>query len=334
MAWSSWRASRTATQLSGLTDAGVEVAVDYTHPGVVMDHVAWCIDHGVHVVVGTSGFTDERLAAIEEQLRSAPSGGRSRRAELLDRRCADDEVRRRGRAILRVGGDRRAAPSDQEGRSVGHVDPDRSAGRRGPVPGGPRARCPTPPWTTRSAPAVGPWTVYRSTASGRVAWSRTRRSSSATPGETLTIRHDMPDRVAAMPALVTAIKPAVMRANAASVLGLERVARLALRLTGLSRRLDARRRSPGHTGQGRSRHSAVTTATATTTRNGALSSSATNPAPTPTSRASMVSVLPVENAWTATSAPSSATGIRSAIRRTSGRSSTLSGTDSPASFSA
>jgi 4-hydroxy-tetrahydrodipicolinate reductase len=38
-----------------------EVIVDFTHPDAVMDNLSWCIDHGIHAVVGTTGFTDERL---------------------------------------------------------------------------------------------------------------------------------------------------------------------------------------------------------------------------------------------------------------------------------
>lgn len=55
--------------------AGVDVAVDFTSPSAVMDNLAWCIAAGVHVVVGTSGFTDERLQSVREQLESAPGVG-------------------------------------------------------------------------------------------------------------------------------------------------------------------------------------------------------------------------------------------------------------------
>jgi 4-hydroxy-tetrahydrodipicolinate reductase len=44
-----------------------QVVVDFTHPDAVMDNITWCIDHGIHAVVGTTGFTDERL----DQLRRA-----------------------------------------------------------------------------------------------------------------------------------------------------------------------------------------------------------------------------------------------------------------------
>ena len=34
-----------------------EVVIDFTHPDAVMDNIAWCVEHGVHAVVGTTGFT-------------------------------------------------------------------------------------------------------------------------------------------------------------------------------------------------------------------------------------------------------------------------------------
>ena len=49
-----------------------DVAVDFTHPGVVMDNLRWCIASGVDVVVGTSGFDDARLAAAGEWLGESP----------------------------------------------------------------------------------------------------------------------------------------------------------------------------------------------------------------------------------------------------------------------
>lgn len=48
------------------------VVVDFTTPDAVMDNIAWCIDHGIHVVVGTTGFTDERLAIVRELLAPKP----------------------------------------------------------------------------------------------------------------------------------------------------------------------------------------------------------------------------------------------------------------------
>src|ERR1700733_13867862 len=47
--------------LSLLTDNQTEVVIDFTHPDVVMDNLKFLIDNGIHAVVGTTGFTDERL---------------------------------------------------------------------------------------------------------------------------------------------------------------------------------------------------------------------------------------------------------------------------------
>jgi 4-hydroxy-tetrahydrodipicolinate reductase len=51
-------------ELDRLLEAEVEVAVDFTHPEVVMDDVRWCIAHAIHIVVGTTGLTAQDLAAI------------------------------------------------------------------------------------------------------------------------------------------------------------------------------------------------------------------------------------------------------------------------------
>lgn len=49
-----------------------DVVVDFTVPDVVMDNLAWCVEHGVHAVVGTTGFTDERLASLRDLLVARP----------------------------------------------------------------------------------------------------------------------------------------------------------------------------------------------------------------------------------------------------------------------
>ncbi|MFI6513483.1 MULTISPECIES: 4-hydroxy-tetrahydrodipicolinate reductase [Streptosporangium] len=51
---------------------GAEVVVDFTHPDVVMDNLEWCISHGVHPVVGTTGFDAGRLATVRGWLDAHP----------------------------------------------------------------------------------------------------------------------------------------------------------------------------------------------------------------------------------------------------------------------
>jgi 4-hydroxy-tetrahydrodipicolinate reductase len=62
-------------ELDQLTKAGAEVVVDFTRPEVVMDNLGWCIEHGIHAVVGTTGFTEERLATLRTQLEVRPGTG-------------------------------------------------------------------------------------------------------------------------------------------------------------------------------------------------------------------------------------------------------------------
>ena len=51
--------------LSLLTDSGTEAVIDFTHPDVVMDNLKFLIDNGIHAVVGTTGFTQERLDQVQ-----------------------------------------------------------------------------------------------------------------------------------------------------------------------------------------------------------------------------------------------------------------------------
>ena len=55
-------------ELASFPEAGVEVAVDFTSASFAPEHVAWAIEHGTHIVVGTTGFE------IDEEWGDAPSG--------------------------------------------------------------------------------------------------------------------------------------------------------------------------------------------------------------------------------------------------------------------
>jgi 4-hydroxy-tetrahydrodipicolinate reductase len=58
-----------------LVRSGARVVVDFTHPDVVMDNLRFCIEHGIHAVVGTTGFDQQRLDQLEEWLSGAPGVG-------------------------------------------------------------------------------------------------------------------------------------------------------------------------------------------------------------------------------------------------------------------
>jgi 4-hydroxy-tetrahydrodipicolinate reductase len=51
-------------ELELLKEAGAEVAVEFTTPGSVKQNVLWCVDHGIHVVVGATGLGDDDLDEI------------------------------------------------------------------------------------------------------------------------------------------------------------------------------------------------------------------------------------------------------------------------------
>ena len=61
--------------LQSFVDSGTEVVVDFTHPDVVMDNLKFLIDNGIHAVVGTTGFTQERLDTVRGWLGDDPRSG-------------------------------------------------------------------------------------------------------------------------------------------------------------------------------------------------------------------------------------------------------------------
>ncbi|AXI79684.1 4-hydroxy-tetrahydrodipicolinate reductase [Peterkaempfera bronchialis] len=61
--------------LETLVDGGAQVAVDLTHPDAVMANLEFCIGHGIHGVVGTTGWTEERLATLRGRLAASPATG-------------------------------------------------------------------------------------------------------------------------------------------------------------------------------------------------------------------------------------------------------------------
>lgn len=61
--------------LDALTAAGTEVAVDLTHPEAVMGNLEHCVANGIHAVVGTTGWTEERLQTVRDRLAASPATG-------------------------------------------------------------------------------------------------------------------------------------------------------------------------------------------------------------------------------------------------------------------
>ena len=61
--------------LQTLVDEGVQAVVDFTHPDVVMDNLEFCVSHGIHAVVGTTGFDADRLDTLRGWLAGSEGTG-------------------------------------------------------------------------------------------------------------------------------------------------------------------------------------------------------------------------------------------------------------------
>ncbi|MFI5640395.1 4-hydroxy-tetrahydrodipicolinate reductase [Streptomyces goshikiensis] len=62
-------------KLETLAEAGAQVAVELTTPASVMGNLDFCIRHGIHAVVGTTGWTEDRLAQLGGWLAGSPETG-------------------------------------------------------------------------------------------------------------------------------------------------------------------------------------------------------------------------------------------------------------------
>lgn len=61
--------------LDALVTSGAEVVVDFTTPDVVMGNLDFLIKNGIHAVVGTTGFSDDRIAQLNTLLATNPKVG-------------------------------------------------------------------------------------------------------------------------------------------------------------------------------------------------------------------------------------------------------------------
>jgi 4-hydroxy-tetrahydrodipicolinate reductase len=186
---------------------GCNVVVDFTHPGVVMDNLRWCIGRGLTVVAGTSGFDDARLARVREWLDAAP-GSRAlvvpnfSVGAVLMMKFAQQaapyfesveviELHHAGKADAPSGTAARTAALITEARSAAGVGPSPDAtvseqdGARGAVVSGVR--------------------VHSVRLAGLVAHQEVLLGGH---GEVLTIRHDSLDRSSFMPGVLLAARGA------------------------------------------------------------------------------------------------------------------------------
>ena len=61
--------------LEALVTAGADVVVDFTTPDVVMGNLEFLVKNDIHAVVGTTGFSDDRIAQLKTWLAANPKAG-------------------------------------------------------------------------------------------------------------------------------------------------------------------------------------------------------------------------------------------------------------------
>jgi 4-hydroxy-tetrahydrodipicolinate reductase len=188
-----------------LVRANAEIAVHFTHPDVVMDQVAYCIRHGIHAVVGTTGLTDERLSTIRDQLGDDPTTGVlvapnfSVGAVLMMRFAADAARFFESVEIVEMHHpDKADAPSGTARRTAELIAAARRRAGRDPVPDATTQEVAG----ARGAEIAG-IRVHSQRVRGLVAHQEVLLG---TAGETLSIRHDSLDRVSFVPGVLAAVR--------------------------------------------------------------------------------------------------------------------------------
>jgi 4-hydroxy-tetrahydrodipicolinate reductase len=184
---------------------GSDVVVDFTHVAAVMDNLRWCVAHGLNVVVGTSGFGDERLAEVRSWLDADP-GSRvliapnfSVGAVLMMRFAAQAARFFESAEIIELHhANKMDAPSGTALRTAAMIGEARATAGFG-----------APPDATKQELAgargatVDDIRVHSIRLSGLVAHQEVLLGGH---GETLTIRHDSLDRASFMPGVLLAVR--------------------------------------------------------------------------------------------------------------------------------
>ncbi|MFR9775493.1 4-hydroxy-tetrahydrodipicolinate reductase [Micromonospora sp. MS34] len=196
----------TVDQGDGLaTTSAAEVVVDFTTPDVVMDNLRWCIDQGINVVVGTTGFTEQRLDQVRGWLERKPRVGVviapnfGIGAVLMMQFAAKAARHFESVEIIEQHHPRKLdAPSGTATHTARLIARARAEAGLGPAPDATKDEVPG----ARGAEIDGV-RVHAVRAAGLVAHQEVLFG---TTGETLTIRHDSLDRASFMPGVLLAVR--------------------------------------------------------------------------------------------------------------------------------
>jgi 4-hydroxy-tetrahydrodipicolinate reductase len=191
--------------LDDLVERDVQAVVDFTHPDVVMESLEHCVRHGIHAVVGTTGFDEERLDRLRGWLADAPGTGVlvapnfSIGAVLMMRFAAEAAAFYESVEIVELHHpDKADAPSGTARRTAELVAAARRRAGLGPVPDATSTALDG----ARGAEVEGIH-VHGLRVRGLVAHQEVLLGGA---GETLTIRHDSMDRVSFTPGVLLALR--------------------------------------------------------------------------------------------------------------------------------
>ncbi|MFC8849334.1 MULTISPECIES: 4-hydroxy-tetrahydrodipicolinate reductase [unclassified Micromonospora] len=190
--------------------AGAEVVVDFTTPDVVMDNLRWCVEQGIHAVVGTTGFTGQRLDQVRGWLADRPEVGVviapnfGIGAVLMMQFAARAARHFESVEIIEQHHPRKLdAPSGTATHTARRIAQARAEAGLGPAPDATKDEVSG----ARGADIDGV-RVHAVRATGLVAHQEVLFG---TLGETLTIRHDSYDRASFMPGVLLAVRAVLTR---------------------------------------------------------------------------------------------------------------------------
>jgi 4-hydroxy-tetrahydrodipicolinate reductase len=183
-----------AEDLSSFEEGGVEVAVDFTKGEFAPEHVAWAIEHGTHIVVGTTGFeVDEGWKGARVGIVVAPNFAIG--AVLMQRFAAEAAKHLPAVEIVELHHEGKVdAPSGTAAATADAV----AASRREPWSGPSSESLPAVRGGERSGIRI-----HSIRLPGLVAHQEVILGGQ---GQTLTIRHDSTDRTSFVPGVLLAIR--------------------------------------------------------------------------------------------------------------------------------
>jgi 4-hydroxy-tetrahydrodipicolinate reductase len=191
--------------LSRLSDAGAQVAVDFTVPAVTEQNVHALLDRGIHVVVGTTGWTDGAYARVRDHLVREPGLGvvvapNFALGAVLAQAFAAQAARwfESAEVIELHHPDKADAPSGTSRQAARAIAEARAAAGHGAVPDATSTSLDG----ARGADVDGIH-VHSVRLRGLVAHQEVLLGN---PGELLTIRHDSFDRISFMPGVLLTVR--------------------------------------------------------------------------------------------------------------------------------